>query len=1075
MCTLRLLRGIYHTPTGWRQFHMNSGPILCNKVDSVKQLVGMKILNVAEKNDAAKNLAGYLSGGNIRRREGLSKFNKIYEFECNVFNQRCQMIMTSVSGHLLGLEFVGSYRNWQACNPMALFDAPVSKHCPQDYQQIKRTLEREVRQCGSLIIWTDCDREGENIGFEVIQVCLAVKQNLRVYRAKFSEITAQSVQRALQTLAEPNRNISIAVDVRQELDLRTGAAFTRFQTLRLQKVFPQKLSDALISYGSCQFPTLGFVVERFNAVNNFIPEQFWKIKVIHTINDLSVDFRWKRVHLFDQLSCQVLYEKCMEQPLAKVENVQSKPKSKWRPLPLDTVEMEKLGSRKLKVNAKEIMKIAEKLYTQGFISYPRTETNIFPKELNLRNLIEMQAQDPDWGEFANRILQDGPNPRAGKKSDQAHPPIHPTKHTAALQGDEKRVYEFVVRHFLACCSKDAEGLETVVDIDIAGEKFVANGLMIIARNYLDVYPYEKWSAKEIHVYQSGQTFEPTSIQMTDGETSPPHLLTEADLIALMEKHGIGTDATHAEHIETIKSRMYVGLQNGSHFVPGQLGMGLVEGYDSMGFPMSKPNLRAEFEADLKRICDGIKDPNVVLAEHLTKYKEVFRIALQQAEKIDEALGHYLQETAQVPPPVQAEEQTVGQTVLKCPLCGMDMVLRRKREGTGKFIGFPGNVEDVVLSGESCSECGEHVQKLTFNFRRGSLLPCYPDHYTGCIGGCDPYFLDALDIRHSSVRLVQGTHPNRNTGGQLPGAPITSTSVDSGLGSLDHSNGSTAYSSSVPSGTPMGTNQMRNGSMQGRGRGRGNNRGTSGLYGRATPASNNTVSNHHEDLIGILNVNNGSKSSAASGSGRIRGVLDSGNPHDNAIVCNCNVDAIQLTVRKEGPNKGRPFYKCGKPQGQGCNYFMWADDVENNPSLINPRFDNCGRSNSTTFTSNTFSRPSWEMQATSGPGDDGEVVCQCGMPAKRLTVQKDGPNKGRQFYACQKPQHERCNFFKWADDTIPGDDGRWDDTTSGSTSRGQGAGRRGSKRPGPTSSGPPKKRKCSICKQEGHIRTNCPNK
>jgi DNA topoisomerase-3 len=59
--------------------------------------------------------------------------------------------------------------------------------------------------------------------------------------------------------------------------------------------------------------------------------------VNHTIDDLSVDFRWKRVHLFEQLSCQVLYDKCMEQPLAKVENVQSKPKSKWRPLPLDTV------------------------------------------------------------------------------------------------------------------------------------------------------------------------------------------------------------------------------------------------------------------------------------------------------------------------------------------------------------------------------------------------------------------------------------------------------------------------------------------------------------------------------------------------------------------------------------------------------------------------------------------------------------------------------------------------------------------------------------------------------------------
>ena len=91
----------------------------------------------------------------------------------------------------------------------------------------------------------------------------------------------------------------------------------------------------------------------------------------------------------------------------------------------------------------------------------------------------------------------------------------------------------------------------------------------------------------------------------------------------------GTDATHAEHIETIKSRMYVGLQDGFHFIPGNLGMGLVEGYDSMGFPMSKPNLRAELEADLKGICDGTKDPKVVLDAQLVKYKEVFQIAIQQ--------------------------------------------------------------------------------------------------------------------------------------------------------------------------------------------------------------------------------------------------------------------------------------------------------------------------------------------------------------------------------------------------------------------------------------------------------------
>lgn len=83
-------------------------------------------------------------------------------------------------------------------------------------------MEREITSCQGLIIWTDCDREGENIGFEIIKVCTDVKPNLRIYRAKFSEITAASIFRALNTLGQADRNVSDAVDVRQELDLRTG-------------------------------------------------------------------------------------------------------------------------------------------------------------------------------------------------------------------------------------------------------------------------------------------------------------------------------------------------------------------------------------------------------------------------------------------------------------------------------------------------------------------------------------------------------------------------------------------------------------------------------------------------------------------------------------------------------------------------------------------------------------------------------------------------------------------------------------------------------------------------------------
>ena len=612
----------------------------------------MKVLNVAEKNDAAKNIAELLGSGRITRKEGFSVYNKIYQFPYQVRGQDCNMLMTSVSGHLMNYDFGDRYRKWNSCQAVQLFDLPVTKMCREESnQKIKRTLEREVKGAKWLIIWTDCDREGENIGFEIIDVCKAVNPRLQIFRAKFSEITRPSIERALSNLVQPDARMTAAVDVRQELDLRTGAAFTRFQTQRLQKRF-RSLNQQLVSYGSCQFPTVGFVVERYKAIEEFNPEDFWKIKVVHAIDMAKVEFSWNRNRLFDHTATQIYHDICLENPKAKVTEVKSKPKTRWRPLPLDTVELEKLGTRKLKLSAKETMKTAEKLYTSGFISYPRTETNIFAKEINLQNLVESQLGDTRWGGFASKIMNEfnGPHPRAGKKSDQAHPPIHPLKPATNLSGNEARVYELITRHFLACVSQDAVGKETTVQIEINGEKFHANGLMIILRNFLEVYIYEKWSEKEIPNYDNIKEFIPNNIDLVSGETQPPKLLTEADLITLMDKHGIGTDATHADHIETVKAREYIGIQDGDKLVPGQLGIALCDGYDSMALletNMSKPNMRAEFEKDLKSICDGTKDPQDLLREQIAKYRDIFDKAIRQATNLDKACSHYLKEKPQV--------------------------------------------------------------------------------------------------------------------------------------------------------------------------------------------------------------------------------------------------------------------------------------------------------------------------------------------------------------------------------------------------------------------------------------------
>uniref|UniRef100_A0A1B0EZY4 DNA topoisomerase n=1 Tax=Phlebotomus papatasi TaxID=29031 RepID=A0A1B0EZY4_PHLPP len=836
----------------------------------------MKYLNVAEKNDAAKTIAGYLSRGSSRRREGLSVYNKIYEFDAVINGRNIQMVMTSVSGHLMTYDFTGAYRNWRSCNPAQLFDAPVTKFCPEVSVKIRQTLEREVRGCAALVIWTDCDREGENIGFEIVEVCRSVKPNLTIYRAKFSEITAASVRRALENLVLPDERQSQAVDVRSELDLRIGAAFTRFQTMRLQAIFPA-IVDSLVSYGSCQIPTLGFVVQRYKEAENFVPQKFWKLRLTHTVNELTVEFNWARNRLFDKKCCEAIFLLVKRDPplLATVLSVTQKPKSKWRPQPMDTIELEKLGSRKLKISAKQTMQIAEKLYQQGFISYPRTETNMFSKEINLRSLVENQTSHQDWGSFAQKVLEWGPNPRNGKKSDQAHPPIHPTKFTSSLSGNEQRVYELIVRHFLACVSRDATGSETLVSVEIGGEEFNASGLVILERNYLEVYIYDRWTAREIHKYEMGTSFEPTSIEMPEGSTTAPQMLTEADLIALMEKHSIGTDATHAEHINTIKERGYIGEVENGYLVPGTLGMGLVEGYDAMSLTLAQPQLRAGLEADLKAICDGARQPQIVLQEQIEKYREAFRIITERAQMLDEKIGfrfNSVPEQNAEPPSSQMIEE-----VFRCPRCRSNkMVLKRKASNNDVYLmcmDYPNCksvmwlndfVKEATVSSESCRQCGPDTKKLSIKFKqRNALIYLGVDtpEYTSCLL-CDSNLRSLLGINLEDLSREGGSGDGNSS--------ARSRDVPSSGYSSDRSSTVSSRSNNVPS---------RNNSVPSRG------------YGSQR----------------------GGNSSSRS----------------TTNCPKCSQPLKKLTVRKDGPNHGREFFLCPTPDNP-CKTFIWADEVPQNP-------------------------------------------------------------------------------------------------------------------------------------------------
>ena len=284
------------------------------------------------------------------------------------------MVMTSVTGHIAGIEFKPPHNRWGSCAPDFLFGAAIESTVAGDKMALKGELEKQAKKASILVLWLDCDREGEAIADEVDQICKKANGRLQTFRAQFSAVMPGEVTKALSSLRRVNQHLVDAVNARQEIDLRIGAAFTRFQTKRYQD---RHNIEGVISYGPCQFPTLGFVVERWARIETFVPEDFYAISL--SLRDpenpsREVPFQWSRTKLFDRVCTLALYQNCLRTGFAMVQSTEGRRQNRWRPIPLATVELQKRASKYCRISSEDCMKAAEKLYTDGIISYPRTET-----------------------------------------------------------------------------------------------------------------------------------------------------------------------------------------------------------------------------------------------------------------------------------------------------------------------------------------------------------------------------------------------------------------------------------------------------------------------------------------------------------------------------------------------------------------------------------------------------------------------------------------------------------------------------------------------------------------------------
>ena len=276
-------------------------------------------------------------GARLTQRAGRDKYCRNYDFVYRLPRAvlglssgpspvSVEMTMTSVRGHMMEIDFPDEYK-WGQCDPAALFTAPTLVRVSKDAQKVAENLAAEARRADMLMIWTDCDREGEQIGYEIAQHCQSVRASLRVKRARFSALIASQIHRACTSPVDLDLDAAYAVEARQQIDLRAGAAFTRLQTSMLGRRLAE-LDGMVISYGPCQFPTLGFVVDHYKRVQAFVPEPFWTIDVKHRTRSGTVDFLWERKHLFDRVAAEALYARCTAAGEATVTQVTRRPVSK---------------------------------------------------------------------------------------------------------------------------------------------------------------------------------------------------------------------------------------------------------------------------------------------------------------------------------------------------------------------------------------------------------------------------------------------------------------------------------------------------------------------------------------------------------------------------------------------------------------------------------------------------------------------------------------------------------------------------------------------------------------------------
>ncbi|NLV25660.1 MAG: DNA topoisomerase I [Methanomicrobiales archaeon] len=610
-------------------------------------------LIIAEKNIAANRIAHILSGKDKVSAKKENGVNVYY------FGDRTSV---GLRGHVVEVDFVEGYTNWRSAErpPRSLIDAGTIKRPTEP--GIVKLIQKNAKKADRVTIATDFDTEGELIGKEAFELVRAANPKVPIDRARFSAITAEEINRAFSETTELDFDLAAAGEARQVVDLIWGASLTRFISLAAKRG-----GGNILSVGRVQSPTLAMIVDREREIESFIPEPYWEISLKADKDGELIEARHSEGRFTDKTLADAAYAGTKD-PLLVTEIKEGK-RIDRAPTPFDTTGFIVAAAR-IGYSAANAMRVAEELYMNGFISYPRTDNTIYPPSLNLDHILSTLEKtkfsiDVAWVKKNRRK-----KPTEGKKSSTDHPPIHPTGVASPEQlGDNWKLYELVVRRFLATLSPDAEWATMRITMDASGQQYIATGSRLIDAGWRTVYPYSDAKDTVLPVVKKGERLKIQDLNLEEKQTQPPPRFSQSKLIQVMEELGLGTKSTRHEVIQKLISRKYI---EGNPLRPTLVGKAVTESLEAHASTITCPDMTQQLEQAMEAIKVKNQSRDIVVDNSRKMLHQVF----DQLEPNEAVIGQEIMGQTD-------EELTIG----PCPVCGKDLRIRRK--GGSQFIGCNG--------------------------------------------------------------------------------------------------------------------------------------------------------------------------------------------------------------------------------------------------------------------------------------------------------------------------------------------------------------------------------------------------